>query len=664
MAARTISFRRQLTPEFHLYQAKYSELIREFSVLRSMLMLIKYHFLAVWLLALSLVFAPTPALPVSRSDSQEQAALSNQLKNHPSPYLALHGSDPVAWQEWGPAVLRRAKRENKLVYVSSGYFSCHWCHVMQRESYKNDEVANILNQFFIPVKVDRELEPALDKRLMNYAQATLKRGGWPLNVFISPDGLPVFATLYQPQPQFLGLIKRLSGVWTQQSERIRDLALAEKTPVGFPDSASSLNPTLVSELNTLAVQGIMARGDDIQGGFGQSNKFPSVPQLDFLLDSLSRSRNPEVIEFLQLTLSAMADNGMRDHLVGGFYRYVIDPGWEIPHFEKMLYDNANLARLYLKAGEVLSDPRYTEIARSTLDFMMRDMADSDGVLYASFSSVDDQEIEGGYYLWETEQLKAVLDEAEYRVFAARWQTERPNDLEAGNHLRSGLAIKELASNLDLSESEVNALLASAREKLIKQRKQRVLPTDIKLLASSNALSLSAFSVAAKTLNDQRYREQAKKIRNFIVDTLWENERLTRSLSKGQLVGSASIADYAYVARGMLDWARLSGKDTDYQQTEKILQQGWQRFYQNNAWSYSDTSILPPADGEEILSEDTSASPSATLIATTIDLYNAGKLSDKSLYKKALSALNRGEDSLRQNPFWYATQIGTMQLVAD
>ena len=520
----------------------------------------------------------------------------------------------------------------------------------------------MLNHFFIPVKIDRELEPALDKRLMAYAQATLKRGGWPLNVFMSPDGLPVFAVLYQPQPEFFALLTQLTGLWKQQSERIRELALKEKLPLSFPDSEPALKASLATELRTLAVQGILARGDDLQGGFGQSNKFPSVPQLNFLLNSLGSSRNPEVIEFLELTLSAMADNGMQDHLSGGFYRYVVDPAWEIPHFEKMLYDNANLAQLYLKAGTVLNRPDYIKIARRTLDFMALEMSDSNGVLYASFSAVDDNDVEGGYYLWETKQLKSLLSAPEYRVFSKIWRTERPADLDEGNHLRGAIPVSEAAQSLQMSESETVTLLSMAQNKLKVARSSRVLPTDDKLLAGWNALSLSAFANAAQILDDPTYRAQAGNIRTFIMDTLWDGNQLTRSLAKGKLVGSASIEDYAYVARSLFDWAQLTGDANDYRQAERVLGQGWTRFYQNNVWSYADSSLLPPAEGEEILSEDSSTSPSATLIATTIALHNAEKLNDMSLYNTALSALNRGEAQLRNNPFWYASQIGAMQLV--
>ncbi len=628
-----------------------------------MLVHIKYHFIAVWALALSLSLAPIEALAVAETET-DAPALNNQLAEHPSPYLALHGTDPVAWQDWGPEVLKRAKRENKLILLSSGYFSCHWCHVMQRESYQNAQVAEMLNNFFIPVKIDRELEPALDKRLMSYAQATLKRGGWPLNVFMSPDGLPVFAVLYQPQLEFLNVLTRLAGVWQQQSERIRELALAEKQPLRFPDAEPILDASRVTELRTLAVQSILSRGDEFQGGFGQSNKFPSTPQLNFLLDSLADSRNPDVVEFLDLTLSAMADNGMQDHLSGGFYRYVVDPAWEIPHFEKMLYDNANLAQLYLKAGQVLNNPRYTKIARTSLDFMTREMTNDEGVLYASFSAVDDKDVEGGYYLWETGQLETLLNEQEYRAFSAVWQTERPNDLEEGNHLRGALPPGLVSGSTGLSEVEITTLLSSARSKLISARNERILPTDDKLLTSWNALSLSAYAIAARTLEEPKYRAQAKILRDFIVETMWANNHLTRSLSKGRLLGSAAIEDYAYVAQGLFDWAQLSGEDQDYQQSELVLTQGWKRFYQDNVWSYADSSLLPPAEGKEMLSEGASASPSATLIATTIALHNAGKLSDPTLYKSALSALNRGEAQLRNNPFWYASQIGAMQLVDE
>lgn len=619
--------------------------------------IIKYQFLVAWAISL-LLFSP-PALADTHPPTP--MPMVNQLANHPSPYLALHGSDPVNWQEWGPEVLARAKRENKLIFLSSGYFSCRWCHVMQRESYKNKEVAKLLNASFIPVKIDRELEPALDKRLMNYAQATIQRGGWPLNVFISPDGLPVYAALYLPQAQFLGLLERLTGVWKQQSARIRELALAEKEPVGFADAEPLINTRLSKELSTLAVQGVMARADTFQGGFGNSNKFPSTPQLNYLLDSLADSRNPEVIDFVELTLDEMSSLGMRDHLAGGFYRYVVDPGWEIPHFEKMLYDNANLASLYLKAGKLLDKPGYTDIARDTLNFMMRDMRSDSGALVASFSAVDENEVEGGYYLWQTEQLNAILSEVEYPVFALAWDSERTPDLEAGNHLRGVRDTADIATELGMSEALVNKLLASAKQKLLIARKQRTLPVDDKLLAGWNAQALSAFSLAARQLDRPDYQEQAQKIRDFLVNTLWRDQRLIRSLSKGQRIGTASIEDYAFVSAGLFDWAELTGKDSDYEWVETILTQGWKRFYSNNAWSYADTSLLPPADGEEILSEDTSRSPSASLILTTLAMHKAKKLQNKELYLKALSALNRGEEQLRESPYWYVNQIRAMQL---
>jgi len=622
--------------------------------------IIKYQFLVVW--AFSLLLFPPVALAGQHSQNPTPLApMVNQLADHPSPYLALHGSDPVNWQEWGPEVLARAKRENKLIFLSSGYFSCRWCHVMQRESFKNDEVAEQLNDFFIPVKIDRELEPALDKRLINYAQATIQRGGWPLNVFISPDGLPVYAVLYQPQAEFLGLLKRLTGVWKQQSERIRELALAEKEPLGFADADPVIDTRLSNELSALAVQHVMARADTFQGGFGESNKFPSVPQLNYLLDSLTDSRNPEVVDFIELTLDEMALLGMRDHLSGGFYRYVVDPGWEIPHFEKMLYDNANLAQLYLKAGKVLDKPGYIDVARDTLDFMMRDMRSDNGALVASFSAVDENEVEGGYYLWQTEQLKSILDETEYSIFALAWDTGRTEDLEAGNHLRGVREAADIATELGMTEAQVNSALSSAKDKLLGARKQRTLPVDDKLLAGWNALALSAFSVAAKQLDKPDYQEQAQKIRDFLINTLWQEQQLIRSISKGRRVGSASIEDYAFVSAGLFDWAELSGKNSDYEWVETILTQGWKRFYSNNAWSYADTSLLPPADGEEILSEDSSRSPSSSLILTTLAMQKAQKLQSNELYLKALSALNRGEDELRESPFWYVNQIRAMQL---
>ncbi|MEE8379244.1 MAG: DUF255 domain-containing protein, partial [Gammaproteobacteria bacterium] len=297
---------------------------------------------------------------------------SNQLGGHDSPYLAMHGDDPVDWQSWTADVLARAKKENKLVFVSIGYFSCHWCHVMQRESYSNEKIAKQLNDNFISVKVDRELNPALDAYLIDFVTRTRGSAGWPLNVFLTPEGHPLVGLTYLPAERFMALLKDLQSKWQQSpayykqaaARAAQDMAGLAVKP-GLPISKKE-----AKQYEAIMVSQALRLTDEMSGGFGQQTKFPMVPQLESLLGAYERNRNARVKKLLITTLDNMATQGMRDHLGGGFYRYTVDPGWQTPHFEKMLYDNALLAHLYLRASKLLNRPDYELIARETLDFMI------------------------------------------------------------------------------------------------------------------------------------------------------------------------------------------------------------------------------------------------------------------------------------------------------
>ena len=356
----------------------------------------------------------------------QAAALENQLRQHPSPYLALHGNDPVAWQEWNAASVERARREGKLLYLSIGYFSCHWCHVMQRESYQNAQIARTLNEHVIPVKVDRELEPALDARLIEFAEKTRGMSGWPLNVFVTPDGHPLYATLYHPPEEFHKILLRIEQLWRTDRARLTALARIEAVAPQGPGKPEA-NAAQARALADQVVAEALKAADSVQGGFGEQSKFPQSPQLAFLLAHYERTsvlsraegQDPRLKEFLLLTLDAMAGNGLQDHLGGGFFRYTVDPSWKTPHFEKMLYDNAQLARLYRNAARVFGRDDYRHIASRTLDFMLRELSAPSGAFIAALSALDDRGVEGGYYLWNTADLEKLLapeEPASYRLF--------------------------------------------------------------------------------------------------------------------------------------------------------------------------------------------------------------------------------------------------------
>ena len=579
--------------------------------------------------------------------------LQNQLKDHPAPYLALHGDDPVAWQPWGEVAVEYAREHNKILYLSVGYFACHWCHVMQQESYKDEKIARFINENFVAVKVDRELEPALDRRLMNFTQRIIGRGGWPLNVFIAPNGHPVYSLLYAPPEQFMQVLQRMHVVWQDSPDKVLEL-IENETVTTYPEAPPELNRDRFSTILGLSSKAIMGRADTLSGGFGQQQKFPSVPQLQYLLKQYAIEPNDETREFLDLTLTSMATYGLNDHLIGGFFRYSVDSQWSIPHFEKMLNDNANMASLYLQAAQVLQQPAYADIARKTLDFMENQMLHKDGALVSSFSAVDDKEIEGGSYLWKPEEVKQLLSVEEAHLALSVWDLDRPLELPAGNHIRYVMSLGQYAEQNKLQLEQVYENFEAVRKKLLAARKQRSLPVDDKLLAGWNGLALTAFIQGAQHFPNSSYKNTAMTLRNFLVEKLWDGEALSRSSAKGNLIGAASLEDYAYVSRALFHWADYTHSAEDHDLAMTVAKQGWKKFYRNNAWYQGDDTLLAPISGEEILSDSSNAAPSSILISTSLDL--AAKFSDENLRNQALSALNRGERTLARAGFWYVSQL--------
>ncbi len=572
------------------------------------------------------------------------APLSNQLKNHPSPYLAMHATDPVAWQDWNASAVERARREGKLLYISVGYFSCHWCHVMQRETYKNPDIARFLNRHFVPVKVDRELEPALDARLIEFAERTRGVSGWPLNVFVTPEGHPVYAALYVPPTEFKQVLERLQGLWASDRAALERLAREEAARGLVPPPAPARASSLTGEA--------LAQADFIHGGFGEQSKFPSAPQLQALLAQQATKSNARLEEFLALTLDNMATLGLYDHLGGGFFRYTVDPSWKTPHFEKMLYDNALLARVYLHAARVLRQPRYDAVARATLDFMARDMHGTNGALIASLSAVDDKNVEGGYYLWSSDALAASLTEREAQAYRLVYGMQDAAPFEAGYLPLRVLTVPEAAKRLGMEPSDVEALLTQAADKLRAARVKRGLPRDTKLLAGWNGLALTTFAEAARITNEPRYREVAGGIRKYLANTLWDGQILKRAVDKGRAVGAVALEDYAYVAQGLLAWARLTNAARDYETARAVASAAWRQFYSERGWRLSGATLIQAGADEAAIADGPLPSPSAILIEASLAI--SDETGDAALKKMAQAALEKGRAAVRQDAFWNAT----------
>jgi len=585
-------------------------------------------------------------------------AFSNQLQSHPSPYLALHGDDPVAWQLWGPDAFEAARRHNKLLYVSVGYFSCHWCHVMQGETYRNPDIAKTLNRDFVPVKVDRELQPAVDEALMAFVQSTQGRGGWPLNVFLTPEGYPLYAALYVPPASFAQVIGKIDALWRDDPARIAAIA-RQHGPRGFADRPPQLDPGRVLALGQAFEQMAIGLADNFEGGFGNQSRFPHVPQLRYLLDRYGQVPSAPVREVLETTLDAMAQRGLYDHVEGGFFRYTVDPSWSVPHFEKMLYDNAQLARLYLEAGKVLGRKDYAAVGFAVLDFMLARMQTTNGTLVASLSAIDDLGREGAYYLYDDDTLNSALTHDERRVLRVVWSLPEAALFDFG-HLLVNQAPPEVAAiQMGWAPDEVEEVLSSAMDKLRALRDQRALPVDDKVLAGWNALALEAFVEGATQSDRAVYARAARQIKRYIETTLWQNDRLSRARAGGSALGTVSLADYAYTARALLAFSRWSRAPEDLSLAARVTQAAWRDFYRANGWQRERDPLLKGSELHEVLRDEALPAGDAVLIEVSLKLAEENRIA--SLGQKARSALNRAHEDLLADAFFFPSRIRALEV---
>ncbi|WJW75650.1 DUF255 domain-containing protein [Thiohalobacter sp. IOR34] len=590
---------------------------------------------------------------------------ANRLLGHPSPYLAMHGEDPVDWQPWGRAALEQARRENKLLFISSGYFACHWCHVMQRESYRDPQLAAFINKHFVPVKVDRELQPALDAQLIDFVERSRGSAGWPLNVFLTPEGYPLVGATYLPADEFRSLLESLQQRWAREAQELARLA---REAAGAPEAASA-EPIPVDPryLRQALRSQWLGYADELQGGFGGQSRFPMAPQLLAGLELLARQEEPTLEAHLRLTLEQMAGRALRDHIGGGFFRYCVDPGWETPHFEKMLYDNALLARLYLRAARQLAEPRWEEVAREALDFLLREMCPGEGGCVASFSAVDAEGVEGGYYLWTKAVLGQTLPEADRGRLQRLFGLDRPPRFEAGYLLVPAMPLADFARAEGLSLEAARRWLDGVRGRLLAARSRRSLPVDDKRLAGWNALVLSALVEAAQGMSTaadrQRFRAAADRMRLFLLREFRAPDgSLRRARGYDETLGRASLEDYAYVAEALWAWAEAYGDAGTRQAVQALVADAWQRFHDARGWRLDDRPLLPWGSSEPALADGALPSPSAVLIRVSLAV--AARQGDSALRRQAEAALLAAASTVRDHAFWYASHVALYPAPGD
>ena len=578
-------------------------------------------------------------------------AYSNALKNHSSPYLAMHGNDPVHWMEWGEAALQKARKENKLLFVSIGYYACHWCHVMHRESFSNAEIANKLNVDYISVKVDRELNPVLDKRLIEFASATLGQAGWPLNVFITPSGEPLVAATYIPQKSFSTALTDLAQQWKQDHKTLSADAKALNLKLNIALTGQEKRGTQkhIADNSDAFIKDIMSSADTLQGGLGEQMKFPSSPQLHALFELNKKRKKPDIDKFIRLTLDAMSQKGLHDELGGGFYRYTIDQGWNTPHYEKMLYNNALLPLLYFDAADYYKEEDYRQTALETLYFLQDAMQGKSGAFIASLSAVDDKGVEGGYYLWTLDELKKILNQQELQLATAAWEIDSTSD---GVLPMMQITLAELAKKRGLSNADTASQLKQLNGKLTKHRaKTREIPRDHKLLTAWNGLALAAFARGIQS--DKQLKARGQELANFLI-SMWNGKHLRRSAASNK---SGTLNDYAAASWGLLSWAQATGSESSRKMGIQLANYAWQHFYQNGKWleaPKADAQLIPKGVQTTHISDEPYPSAETLLIRASF-LANT-----TDLKARAHKVLSLSSKSIEYNPYSYASLIAAAE----
>ena len=520
---------------------------------------------------------------------------TNILQNNSSPYLAMHGSDPVDWQLWNKDILKTAQQQNRLVFISSGYFSCHWCHVMQDENYQNTETAAYLNKHFISVKIDRELNPELDKTLIEFAQKSTGQAGWPQHVILTPSGYPFASFIYLPNKELQKTLQRIVDLWSTRPTEIETLAQQFAKSEASIHEVKNTKLTLTSEqFKQRLLEQVNQSKDDLSGGLKSTSKFPKAPLLNTLLsiDELPE----ETEEWLTLTLDQMQSQHLFDHVHGGFYRYTIDPEWQIPHFEKMAYNNALLIQTYLSAGVRWQRQDYLETAKMTLNYLQTHLYNPQTQLYrGSQSALDKNNNEGGDYLWNKQQLQVKLTSSEFNLIKQAWLLDSAPPYELGWHPSPVMpenTWQEIRQKLQTPPTEI--------------------PTDTKGILGWNGLVLSALSQAYKTFKTENYLTQAKQLASKLSTNIQLKNAPRAIVKNNQPMGEANIQDYAFVKKGLQDYQDAT-QDTQFETSLIFIKQKLvQDFYGSTGWRYGATPILPQQKGEWLIEDGPIPSPAALI----------------------------------------------------
>ncbi len=553
---------------------------------------------------------------------------TNQLIHETSPYLLQHAHNPVNWYPWGEEALQLARKLDKPIFLSIGYSACHWCHVMEHESFENEAIAQILNENFIAIKVDREERPDIDEIYMTAVQLMTGSGGWPLSVWLTPDLEPFYGGTYFPPEDrwgragFKNILQQIAQIWQQRRGEVLSSANQITTSLNQINQVQSVDVELNQSLWQSAFKSAEQRFDERHGGFGSAPKFPMAMELSFLLRYYFHTGEKRALAMVEKSLQEMAIGGIFDHLGGGFHRYSTDEHWLVPHFEKMLYDNALLTVSYLEAYQITKNVNYKETAVATLDYVLREMSSPEGGFYSS-QDADSEGEEGKFYVWQQAEIEAILGREEARLFGDIYDVSAQGNWEGKNILHLRRKLDGAAKEYGLSLAELKDRLAKDRQRLFEARAQRIPPgTDNKILTDWNGLMILAFCKGYQILGDQKYLTAAQKAVDFLLEKLYIDGKVLKTYRNGKSHLNGYLSDYAFLVAALID---LYESDFDGKYLEKAIEINdlmIQKFWDEKSGGF----YFTPEDHERLIVRTRNAYDNAIPSGNSVAVHNLLKLS--------------------------------------
>lgn len=581
---------------------------------------------------------------------------TNRLINETSPYLLQHAHNPVDWYAWNNEAFEKARAEGKPILLSIGYSSCHWCHVMEKESFENQQIANIMNELFVNVKVDKEERPDLDQIYMNFIQLTSGHGGHPMTVFLTPDGVPFFGGTYFPpvrkynMPSFPEILLSVADAYKNRQDEIQNSAvgiLGELRRVGLAEAS---NLSLSTEQLDSAFRSISRSFDATNGGFGGAPKFPSPMALEFCLKYWARTLDASALHIVAHTCRKMAQGGIFDQLGGGFHRYTVDAIWLTPHFEKMLYDNAQLACIYLHAFQATGDEFFKQITIETLEYIQREMTDAQGGFYSA-TDADSEGEEGKFFIWTPAEIREILGEEAARIFNFHFDVSETGNFEGRNILNVRQSVEESARQLNVSVEKLKEVLERGKKLLFEAREKRIKPfRDEKVLAAWNGLMLAAFAEAGAVLERIDFLQTAEKNADFILsEMIDENGFLLRSWKDGKAKLAGYVEDYANFADALVELYQVTGNVRWLKEAKRLTDRMIDEFWDEDEGGFYFTG----KNHEELIvrSKDffDNATPSGNSVAADVLLKLSVLLGDENYHRYATTLFRLTNNFMRRYP---------------